>query len=299
MVGNSKKIAAAVSSRALSGNPRALRLARRTLRGKLPVMMAGLVALAPLSIATAYVIAPGDTLSGIADRYGVSVSSLAALNGIVNPDLIFAGQELRTDGAASAGPVTPPTTTTHAVQPGETLTAIANQYRVSISSLIDLNDLGNPDLIQAGDVLTVPPSQPGPSVAAAQEQGRAALADAEREFGLPHGLLLALGWQESGFNQAMVSHAGAVGVAQLLPSTAEWAELLFLPGANDWRNSPRDNARLGASILSYYLSRSGGDVEISLAAYFQGWRSVEEEGMYDETAVYVANVLALVPQFAY
>ena len=42
-----------------------------------------------------YVVVPGDTLSGIAQRYGVSVSELMALNGLGEGDILSVGQELR------------------------------------------------------------------------------------------------------------------------------------------------------------------------------------------------------------
>ncbi|GMQ79422.1 MAG: hypothetical protein BMS9Abin02_2010 [Anaerolineae bacterium] len=46
-----------------------------------------------------YVVQPGDTLSGIAARFGTTVPALAALNGIANPNYIYAGQTLKVPGA--------------------------------------------------------------------------------------------------------------------------------------------------------------------------------------------------------
>ncbi|HSG15428.1 MAG TPA: LysM peptidoglycan-binding domain-containing protein [Anaerolineae bacterium] len=54
-----------------------------------------------------YVVKPGDTLSSIAARYGTTVQELAALNGISNPNLIYAGQVLQIPGGSTGGP--PPT----------------------------------------------------------------------------------------------------------------------------------------------------------------------------------------------
>jgi LysM repeat protein len=50
---------------------------------------------APSPSVTTYTIQPGDTLSGIAAQYGTSVPNLVALNGIANPDVIYAGQTIR------------------------------------------------------------------------------------------------------------------------------------------------------------------------------------------------------------
>ena len=59
-----------------------------------------------------YRVRPGDTLSGIASRFGTSVSALASLNGIANPNVIHAGQVLRLPGGADApAPIAPPTST--------------------------------------------------------------------------------------------------------------------------------------------------------------------------------------------
>ncbi len=54
-----------------------------------------------------YTVRPGDTLSGIASRNGTTVSALAALNGIRNVNLIYAGQSLRLSGGGAPSPTTP------------------------------------------------------------------------------------------------------------------------------------------------------------------------------------------------
>ena len=51
-----------------------------------------------------YTVRPGDTLSAIGARYGVSYQSIAQANGIANPNLIFPGQVLRIPGSNGAGP---------------------------------------------------------------------------------------------------------------------------------------------------------------------------------------------------
>lgn len=57
-----------------------------------------------------YKIVPGDTLSGIAHRFGVSISSLVAANHIANPNLIYAGNTLAIPGSGSGGSVNTPVT---------------------------------------------------------------------------------------------------------------------------------------------------------------------------------------------
>lgn len=122
---------------------------------------------------TSYVIQPGDTLASISRRFGVSITAIATANNIVNPDLIYAGQTLviPTDepSAGTGGPATlpptpappssssPPTAeTTYVIKSGDTLSRIAVSHGVSLAALVQANSISNPNLIYAGQVLTIP-----------------------------------------------------------------------------------------------------------------------------------------------
>ena len=94
----------------------------------------------------------GDTLWGIAQRYGTTVSHLAALNGIRNPDLIYPGQVLKLTGTPSSGG-TENAGRTVTVRRGDTLWEIAQRYGTTVSHLAALNGIRNPDLIYPGQVL--------------------------------------------------------------------------------------------------------------------------------------------------
>jgi LysM repeat protein len=94
----------------------------------------------------------GDTLAGIAARYGTTVSALARANGIANPHLIVIGRSLHVQGTATpaaAPPATPASGSSgtqvtgqrHAVQPGETIAGIARRYGISADDLIRWNGL--------------------------------------------------------------------------------------------------------------------------------------------------------------
>ena len=102
----------------------------------------------------------GDTLSSIAVEYGVSVSSLAAANGISNPNQILAGSTLVVPGAATPAPAAvspshaPPPTVT--VMLGDTLSGLAARYGVSVTSLSAANGISDPNQILAGATLVVP-----------------------------------------------------------------------------------------------------------------------------------------------
>ena len=106
----------------------------------------------PLSATAASVmVRSGETLSDIADRYGVSVGTLMRMNGIRNPDLVEAGSRLQVPG---------PTVTAgsgrHRVQSGETLSSIASQYRVRSRDLMALNNLRDPNHVEVGQTLRLP-----------------------------------------------------------------------------------------------------------------------------------------------
>jgi LysM repeat protein len=101
---------------------------------------------------TVYIVRPGDTLYSLARRFGTTVEAIARDNNIVNPHLIYVGQRLVIHGT----PTTPPCTRTHVVRYGETLTSIASRYGTTVWTLAQLNNLANPNLIYAGQLLVIP-----------------------------------------------------------------------------------------------------------------------------------------------
>lgn len=111
--------------------------------------------------------------------------------------------------------------------------------------------------------------------------------DAANANGIPASLLGALLSQESGFNPAAVSHAGAVGIAQFMPSTA------LGMGVNPY--DPTSAIYGAAKLISSYLAKFGSYAE-ALAAYNAGAGAVESYGgipPYPETQAYVKNILSM------
>ncbi|MGJ4730137.1 LysM peptidoglycan-binding domain-containing protein, partial [Luteimonas sp. SDU101] len=102
-----------------------------------------------------YTVRPGDTLSGIAARFGTTAQALAEANGIRNPDLIHAGTTLRVPGG-EAGPAP---SGSYTIRPGDTLSDIAARMGTSVRALAQANGIRNPDLIHAGATLSVPGGQ--------------------------------------------------------------------------------------------------------------------------------------------
>ena len=100
--------------------------------------------------ATTITVKAGDTLSDIAERYGVSVGSLMRANGLRNSNFLEAGQTLRLPESRTAG------NRRHTVRSGDTLGAIAVRYRVSERQLMALNGLSSADYLEVGQTLRLP-----------------------------------------------------------------------------------------------------------------------------------------------
>jgi LysM repeat protein len=113
-------------------------------------LVGAVVVLMVVAGSMAYEVKRGDTLSAIAAHYGVSVAALLEANDIPNPDLIRIGQSIIIPGEGGQAD------RIHVVASGETLGAIAVEYKTRSSEIASLNDLANPDLIRVGQKLKIP-----------------------------------------------------------------------------------------------------------------------------------------------
>ena len=113
-----------------------------------------------------YTVQPGDTLSGIAARYGTSVAALVQRNGLASANYIYPGQRLIISGAGSSGGSSGGAAGgTYVVQRGDTLAAIGARYGTTVSAIVRANGIANPSLIVAGQRLTIPGASSGGSAA--------------------------------------------------------------------------------------------------------------------------------------
>ena len=115
------------------------------------------------SAQTIYVVQPGDTLSSIALRYGLTTAELAEANGLINPNLIYVGLKLIIPASARAAPAATPAgkpasvvNRLHIVQANETLFGIALKYGTTVRSLIETNRLDRAGFIVPGQPLIIP-----------------------------------------------------------------------------------------------------------------------------------------------
>lgn len=107
-----------------------------------------------------YVVVDGDTVSGIAERFGLATAEVLAFNGLSWSSLIFPGQRLALPGASAAAtapsPTPPPEITKHVVAEGETVSGIAAAYGLDVGSVLSANGLGPSSLIFPGEAIVLP-----------------------------------------------------------------------------------------------------------------------------------------------
>jgi soluble lytic murein transglycosylase-like protein len=115
--------------------------------------------------------------------------------------------------------------------------------------------------------------------------------------GVPPSLAAAIAWQESGFNNSMVSAANARGVMQVMPGTWDYVQRFLAPGRTLNPTSATDNVTAGVLYLKSLLQQTGGNEPAAIAAYYQGLGALRSRGVLPETAHYVANVEALRSRF--
>lgn len=244
----------------------------------------------------------GDTLIGIGYRFGMTVSGIRALN----PQLgvyPLAGQYLRLCSACSAATSASNPAVAQAnlyeVHPGDTLGSIAARYGVSAASLVSVNQLLNPNLVRIGMRLTIPAGVSVPPSAAGSVYdpwtARSLIATYSDYYGVSRALAYAIAWQESGFNETLISSTGAVGIMQVEPYTGVHVSRLLGRSFNLY--NARDNVQAGVYWLSRLLAYYGGDTRMAIASYYQGTASIARRGFYADTVRYVDNVEALMVRF--
>jgi LysM repeat protein len=273
-----------------------------------------------------YVVRSGDTLDGIAAHFKVSLKTLHSLNTLARTAFIQPGQRINVPATAArakarAAASVAVSAMSIRVRSGDTLSAIALRQGVSLASLMKANRLSSGSILQIGQTLkVVTPVRKADSsntfagrtysakIVNAASANRAWLADhsapsrtqikamvrsTAQRHGLDPRLALAISWQESGWNQRMVSVANAIGAMQVIPSSGVWASGLVGRKLN--LLDAQDNITAGMVILRS-LTRSAHSKEEAVAGYYQGLDSVQTHGMYPDTKVYVKSILALMRQ---
>ncbi len=110
------------------------------------------------STPTSYTVVPGDSVSSIAGRYGVSTASVLALNGLSWKSLIFPGQVLKLSDTTVAPAPAPAATSggRYTIVHGDTISSIAARFGVSTQSVLTANGLGWSSIIYPGQTIAIP-----------------------------------------------------------------------------------------------------------------------------------------------
>ncbi len=282
-----------------------------------------------------HLVVRGDTVWALARANGSTVDAIVAANGLDSRATIRIGQTLTiptgsTTGTAATG-VPAPTApagpaVTHKVVRGDTVSALARAHGSTVAQIVAANGLDSRATILIGQTLTIPTTTapvtsglvgdtfagrtyPAATVAAANQNKatllamqvpskadmQAMVAQVARDMGVDPALAQAVAYQESGFNHASVSPANAIGTMQVIPTSGQWASELVGRQLN--LLDPRDNVVAGVAILRRLIATSP-DLPTAIAGYYQGQRSVRENGMFADTRRYVANVQTLMTRYA-
>ena len=166
-----------------------------------------------------------------------------------------------------------------------------------------------PTLCPGASTSTSPPTSGGPPTVAAgalpaalvAHRQRLALVPVFRHWAsvcaLPSPLLEATCWWESGWQEAVVSVTGAVGLCQIEPAAAATVRGLLDDAALDPRSSS-DNIEISAAYLRWLLDETGGNRDLALAGYYQGLDAQSyEHGILAESRPYVAGITALLDDY--
>jgi LysM repeat protein len=296
----------------------------------LATAIAALTLSATANAAVIHTVQPGETLWSIATANGFSTRALAAANGLSEDSQVVLGAPIKipseSEAAAALGGAGAVTTSSsssstsagappagaYTVRPGDTLSTIAGRSGVPMIAVANMNGVDPNQPLLIGTVLKLPTgaqmptsSTPAPTntvvpnappYPTAERVSSSTISQIAAAQGVPASLASAIGWQESGFNNDMVSSANARGVMQILPGTWSWINSNLTSTPLN-ANSAYDNVHAGVLYLGQLLRDTGYNIPETIAAYYQGLDSVKAQGMLPDTQEYVNSVMALRSRF--
>lgn len=262
-------------------------------------------------MAQTHTVEAGDSLTYIANLYGSTVDEIVSLNSIVNPNLIIIGEQLDVPGVSSdpepAAPTPETTQTTYTIQDGDTLTHIADRFGVPIEDIAAANGIDDWGYIVSGHTLVIPGVAVAPAPEPVEfvsntppplqfpdkpydEEIEAYIEEFSYDYGVNPNTVKALATIESGWCQCAYSWAGAQGVMQIMPGTAQWLERNVFGYELNEEWSAYDNVKMGVMYLSLLLDSTGGDERLAVASYYQGLAPTYAGVFYPDTQDYVQMI---------
>lgn len=284
-----------------------------------------------------YTVVQGDTVTAIAGKFGLNTAEVLSLNNLTANSVIYPGQKIKLTGqpagpaaAAPAEAQAPAESSSYTVKAGDTLYGIAASHGVSLSELLEWNQLSPAKFIQPGQQIKV--SAAGGSTAIAPLQAASStkplVPSTFLGFEFPAAVVSSANENKALLNASpvpnrdemrtiVINTARSMGVDPALAMAFAYQESGFdqravspanaigtmqvIPSSGDWASDmvgrslnlldPYDNATAGVAIISRLLATSDG-LENAIAGYYQGQYSVSKNGMYDDTKDYVAAILA-------
>jgi soluble lytic murein transglycosylase-like protein len=197
----------------------------------------------------------------------------------------------------------------HTVEPGESLWSIAAEDGLTVEELAAANGLSRDAGLVVGETLLVPPAvtatsgsgecvwdcastaHPHPTAEIVTPEQVASIAT---EYGMSAPLVQSIAWNESAFNNAAISSAGARGVMQIIPDTWTFIDDQLAEQPLD-PASAIDNVEAGVIYLHHLYHLKGGAGDAAVASYFQG---PNREGLLPETETYVREIRGDEVEFA-
>lgn len=196
----------------------------------------------------------------------------------------------------------------YTVQFGETLSHISLRTGIPIATIANANYLLNPNLVLYGQQICLPQAIEEGGL---QEDGGVRwyayealensyhtqvedlLRESAEAYGLPDSLVLAVAWQESGWQQHVIAKDGGIGVMQLMPYTA--TTLNKVTGITRDPYKLTDNIGLGVCYLSRLWNYYNGDLDKVISAYNEGASNLDRYGIFNHK--YVQSVRALMLKY--
>jgi N-acetylmuramoyl-L-alanine amidase len=189
----------------------------------------------------------------------------------------------------------------HTVEPGESLWSIAAEDGLSVDELAAANGLSADAALVAGDTVLIPPAAPSQPASGACVWDCASavhphptdetvtpeqVGSIAAQYGMSAPLVQSIAWNESAFNNAAVSRAGARGVMQIIPDTWNFIDQQLAHRPLD-PASATDNVEAGVLYLHHLYHVKGGDGDATVASYYQG---PNRERLLPETQTYLDEI---------
>ncbi|HEY2300479.1 MAG TPA: transglycosylase SLT domain-containing protein [Acidimicrobiales bacterium] len=295
------------------------------------VAVVGAVSLDGATGAGAVTVHRGDTLWDLSRRYHVSLGRLASSNHLQVGGVLPVGRSLVIPGQTPSAPVASRTTKAassqaRAVKTSKTKAASLKTAAKAISKAIPGSTAAKAVPARTAVASAGPTGGTAAYTAAALAQmrsfcvnyrapsGAGGLPSALKQhperlalrplfirwaqaYGVSPSLIQAIAWQESGWQNDVVSSANAQGIGQLLPTTATFVSGSLL-GLNLKLTVASDNIQMMVRFFAYLLKAAGGNQCVAVASYYQGFGAFQQVGVLPQSQTYVRSVFTLRSRFA-